>query len=78
MGGEFGIALLFAGAVLGVVAGAVFARRSKAPLPLRLAVSLGLFVAGLALPLCFFVAFGLFVKHTSPQPVIAPPAAISK
>jgi predicted PurR-regulated permease PerM len=78
MGGEFGFVLLFVGAVLGVVASVVFVWRSKARLPRRLALSFGLFVVVLVLPLSFFVAFGLSVKHTTPQPILQPAAPLTQ
>ena len=72
-----GFILLFVGAVLGVVASAVFLRRSKARLRWRLAFGLGLFVVGLVLPICLLVAISIYAEHTSPQHTSHQPILLS-
>ena len=70
MGGELGIFLLLVGAFVGAIGSAAFALRSKARLAWRVAVSVGIFVLGLVLPLSVLLATGLYAKYTSPQPVL--------
>ena len=78
MGGELGIFLLLVGTVLGAIGSALYAWRSKARLAWRVAVGIAVFAVGLSLPLSLLVATGLYVKHTSPQPVLAPAERPSK
>jgi hypothetical protein len=72
MGGEFIVLLLLAGAVIGGISGAAFARRSRLHPALRAAFALGIFAIGFAAPLALFAMFGSYVRGTSPQPSVGP------
>jgi hypothetical protein len=78
MGGAAMIFLLLTGVILGAIAGVLVAQRSKARPAVRAALGIAAFAVCLALPLGLFVVGGVFARHASPQPPVAPAVAPGK